>query len=31
MAAGDIAGAFSLTAATISEHLAVLRTAGLGR
>jgi ArsR family transcriptional regulator len=29
LAAGDIAAAFSLTAATISEHLAVLRTAGL--
>jgi DNA-binding transcriptional ArsR family regulator/uncharacterized protein YndB with AHSA1/START domain len=29
MAAGDIAAAFSLTAATISEHLAVLRQAGL--
>jgi DNA-binding transcriptional ArsR family regulator len=29
MAAGEIAAAFSLTAATISEHLAVLRTAGL--
>jgi len=27
--AGEIAGAFSLTAATISEHLAVLRDAGL--
>ena len=29
MAAGEIAAAFSLTAATISEHLSVLRTAGL--
>jgi len=29
MAAGEIAAAFSLTGATISEHLAVLRTAGL--
>jgi DNA-binding transcriptional ArsR family regulator/uncharacterized protein YndB with AHSA1/START domain len=29
--AGDIAAAFSLTAATISEHLAVLRSAGLVR
>jgi DNA-binding transcriptional ArsR family regulator/uncharacterized protein YndB with AHSA1/START domain len=29
--AGDIAAAFSLTAATISEHLAVLRRAGLVR
>jgi DNA-binding transcriptional ArsR family regulator/uncharacterized protein YndB with AHSA1/START domain len=29
LAAGEIAAAFSLTAATISEHLAVLRTAGL--
>jgi DNA-binding transcriptional ArsR family regulator/uncharacterized protein YndB with AHSA1/START domain len=27
--AGDIASAFSLTAATISEHLAILRVAGL--
>jgi DNA-binding transcriptional ArsR family regulator len=31
LAAGDIAAAFSLTAATISEHLAVLRSAGLVR
>jgi uncharacterized protein YndB with AHSA1/START domain len=29
LAAGEIAGAFALTAATISEHLAVLRRAGL--
>jgi DNA-binding transcriptional ArsR family regulator len=29
LAAGEIAGAFSLTQATISEHLAVLRAAGL--
>ena len=29
MSAGDIAAAFSLTGATISEHLAVLRAAGL--
>ena len=29
LAAGEIAAAFSLTAATISEHLSVLRTAGL--
>src|SRR5947209_10042555 len=29
LAAGDIAAAFSLSAATISEHLAVLRDAGL--
>src|SRR5437763_17169402 len=29
LAAGEIASAFSLTAATISEHLAVLRAAGL--
>jgi DNA-binding transcriptional ArsR family regulator len=29
LAAGEIAAAFSLTAATISEHLTVLRTAGL--
>jgi DNA-binding transcriptional ArsR family regulator/uncharacterized protein YndB with AHSA1/START domain len=29
--AGDIASAFSLTAATISQHLAVLRSAGLVR
>jgi DNA-binding transcriptional ArsR family regulator len=31
LAAGDIAAAFALTQATISEHLAVLRTAGLVR
>ena len=31
LAAGDIAAAFSLTAATISEHLGVLRSAGLVR
>jgi uncharacterized protein YndB with AHSA1/START domain len=31
LAAGEIAAAFSLTAATISEHLAVLRSAGLVR
>jgi uncharacterized protein YndB with AHSA1/START domain len=31
LAAGEIAGEFSLTAATISEHLAVLRSAGLVR
>ena len=31
LAAGDIAAAFSLTAATISEHLGVLRRAGLVR
>lgn len=31
LAAGEIAGEFPLTAATISEHLAVLRSAGLVR
>jgi uncharacterized protein YndB with AHSA1/START domain/DNA-binding transcriptional ArsR family regulator len=31
LAAGDVAAAFSLTAATISEHLGVLRSAGLVR